>query len=106
MKNRFPIFYPFTAAYTVKGRLFLRDLLVDASKADMMAEIDSRAMVEEWAVAIGWTFHWKFPEYNLRFLEDPLGIFGEEENIKALGRAGLTEEMPEVAELMGNYSQV
>ncbi len=78
--------------------------LVDASEAAMIAEIESRAMVEEWVVAIGWTPHWKFPEYNLRFLEDPLGIFGEEENIKALGRAGLTEEMPEVAELLGNFS--
>ncbi|SDZ05079.1 glycine betaine ABC transporter substrate-binding protein [Tindallia californiensis] len=78
--------------------------LVDASEAAMIAEIESRGMVEEWVVAIGWTPHWKFPEYNLRFLEDPLGIFGEEENIKALGRAGLTEDMPEVAEVLSNFS--
>lgn len=78
--------------------------LVDSSEAAMIAEIESRAMTEEWVVAIGWTPHWKFPEYNLRFLEDPLGIFGEEESIKALGRAGITEDMPEVAEVLGNYS--
>ncbi len=78
--------------------------LVDSSEAAMIAEIESRGMTEEWIVAIGWTPHWKFPEYNLRFLEDPKGIFGEEENIKALGRAGITEDMPEVAEVLGNFS--
>ncbi|ACB84600.1 glycine betaine ABC transporter substrate-binding protein [Natranaerobius thermophilus] len=77
--------------------------LVESSEAGMITEIDSRVDDEEWVVGIGWTPHWKIPEYDMKFLEDPKGIFGEAENIKALSRAGFTDDMPEVSQTLQNF---
>ncbi len=77
--------------------------LVESSEAAMITEIESRVADEEWVVGIGWTPHWKFPEYDLKFLEDPKEIFGEEENIKALSRTGFADDVPEAAEVIENY---
>jgi glycine betaine/proline transport system substrate-binding protein len=58
----------------------------------------------EWLVVTGFRPHWKFNTWNLKFLQDPLGIFGEEQNIVVLARKGLAEDHPEVAEFFNNFS--
>jgi glycine betaine/proline transport system substrate-binding protein len=59
---------------------------------------------EEWVVVTGFRPHWKFNTWNLKFLQDPQGIFGEEQTIVVLARKGLAEDHPEVAEFFNNFS--
>jgi len=75
--------------------------LLDASDAAMTAQLQSSVENEEWIVVTGWVPHWKFDVYNLKFLDDPLGVYGEAENIHTVLRKGFLGEFDEeVAEFL------
>src|SRR5699024_7268104 len=44
---------------------------------------------EEPIIVTGWTPHWKFVKYDLKYLEDTKGSFGEDETINTIARLGL-----------------
>ncbi|WP_338471417.1 glycine betaine ABC transporter substrate-binding protein [Niallia sp. XMNu-256] len=58
---------------------------------------------EEDIVVTGWTPHWKFQQYELKYLEDPKGTFGEAESIHTMVRQGLEEDMPEAYQILDNF---
>jgi glycine betaine/proline transport system substrate-binding protein len=77
--------------------------LIESSTPAMRADLESATQAEEPIVVTLWTPH---PEYGLKDLhrlEDPQGLWGEGEEIRAMGRAGFSEEFPEVAEWIGNW---
>lgn len=77
--------------------------LIESSDAAMVAELDSHYQDEEWIAVTGWTPHWKFGEYDLKFLDDPENVYGEEETINALVREGLEEDAPDAHAFFDNY---
>lgn len=77
--------------------------LVSGSDAAMTAALQSAVADEEWIVVTGWIPHWKFAEYDLKFLEDPEGVFGEAERIHTIARPGFEEEAPEVYAFLDNF---
>lgn len=78
------------------------DLLTSSDSA-MTAELKTAYEAEEWVVVTGWTPHWKFAEFDLKFLDDPEGSFGSAETINAVTRAGFPDEYPEIASFLENY---
>ena len=52
----------------------------------------------------GWTPHWKFSAYDLKYLEDPKGTLGGAENIKTIARKGLEEDMPEAYKILDRFN--
>ncbi|PAV29296.1 glycine/betaine ABC transporter substrate-binding protein [Virgibacillus profundi] len=58
---------------------------------------------EEPIIVTGWTPHWKFAEYDLKYLEDPEGSFGEEEIISTMVREGLEEDMPKAYKILDQF---
>ncbi len=82
----------------------LDDIDLQTSSGPVMVQALSEAIDDgEWVVVTGWEPHFKFADYDLKFLEDPEGTFGESENIHTVARAGLSEDMPEVAEFLSNF---
>ncbi|MBS4534292.1 glycine betaine ABC transporter substrate-binding protein [Clostridium sp. D2Q-14] len=77
--------------------------LMESSGPVMTAELASSIDDEEPVVVTGWSPHWKFARYDLKFLEDPKGIYGEAENLHTIARKGIKEDMPEVAEFLENF---
>lgn len=55
-------------------------------------------------VVVGWTPHWKFAEYKLKFLEDPKESFGKPEEIHTLARMGLKEDKPNAYKMLDNFA--
>jgi glycine betaine/proline transport system substrate-binding protein len=55
--------------------------LLEGSTAGMLIELDEAIKKEEPIVVTGWNPHWMFAAYDLKYLEDPKGTFGEVENI-------------------------
>src|SRR5699024_12806334 len=58
---------------------------------------------EEPIIVTGWSPHWKFAEYDLKYLDDPEGVFGEAETINTTVREGLDEDSPEAYEVLENF---
>lgn len=62
--------------------------VIDSSDAAMVVQLGQAIQREDWIVVTGWVPHWKFDRYDLKFLEDPKGVYGEEETINTIVRKG------------------
>ncbi|KAB7669372.1 glycine betaine ABC transporter substrate-binding protein [Bacillus sp. B1-b2] len=77
--------------------------LVEGSSAAMTASLKKAYDKEEPIIVTGWTPHWMFAAYDLKYLEDPKGSFGEDENIHTITRNGLKDDMPEAYTVLDNF---
>jgi glycine betaine/proline transport system substrate-binding protein len=68
--------------------------LVEGSGAAMTASLQKAYNKEEPIIITGWTPHWMFSKFDLKYLEDPKGTYGEAENIHTIARNGLAEDLP------------
>jgi glycine betaine/proline transport system substrate-binding protein len=78
--------------------------LIEGSGATMTAELGNRIKNKEWVVVTGWTPHWKFARWDLKYLKDPKGIYGGTEHIATIVRKGLDKDMPEVYKFLDNFA--
>ncbi|GGA33480.1 MULTISPECIES: glycine betaine ABC transporter substrate-binding protein [Psychrobacillus] len=78
--------------------------LVSGSGAAMTAALKKAYDAEKPIIITGWTPHWKFAKYDLKYLEDPKGSYGGEEEIHTIGRTGLQEDLPEAHQILSNFS--
>lgn len=82
----------------------LSDWEVQPSSSGAMAtELGTAIDAGEEIVVTGWTPHWKFQSYDLKYLEDPEGTFGDAETINTLAREGLQEDAPRAYEILDNF---
>jgi glycine betaine/proline transport system substrate-binding protein len=57
--------------YHLKG-----DRLVPGSEEEMMKALADAIAHQEWIVVTGWSPHWMFGRWSLRFLDDPKHVYG------------------------------
>ncbi|RSL33620.1 glycine/betaine ABC transporter [Salibacterium salarium] len=77
---------------------------VETSSSGAMATALGDAIDNEEPIAVtGWSPHWKFEAYDLKYLEDPNGSFGEAEEIKTMVRQGLEEDMPNAYTVLDQF---
>ena len=77
--------------------------LQDSSGFAMIAALKDAIDNEEWIAVTGWTPHWKFAKWELKYLDDPKGIYGGEEHIATIVPKGLKEDKPVVYALLDNF---
>ncbi|APM38161.1 glycine betaine ABC transporter substrate-binding protein [Clostridium kluyveri] len=77
--------------------------LLEGSGATMTAMLKKAEDKKGPIVVTGWKPHWKFATWDLKFLDDPKGVFGETENIYTITRTGFEKDMPEVAQFLKNF---
>jgi len=76
-----------------------------SSTAAMAAELDKAMDNEEPIIITGWNPHWTFAKYpDMKYLEDPKGIYGGVEEIKTIARKGLEEEKPEAYKALDQFN--
>jgi len=75
----------------------------ESSTAGMLTMLDKAYKNEEPIIVTGWNPHWKFASYDLKYLEDPKGTYGEIENINTITRKGLKEDMPIAYEILDRF---
>ncbi|MBM7838918.1 glycine betaine/proline transport system substrate-binding protein [Alkalihalobacillus xiaoxiensis] len=80
------------------------DLAISSSMdAFMTQQLGDRYEAEEPIVVTAWQPHWKFNSYDLRFLEDPLGVFEANGEIRTIVREGLEEEDPDAFRILDQF---
>jgi len=77
--------------------------LVESSGAAMTAALGDAIKNKKWIAVTGWTPHWKFGRWELKYLDDPKNIYGGEEEIDIVARKGLKQDMPKVYAFLKNY---
>ena len=77
--------------------------LVSGSDAAMTAALRRAIDREEWIVVTGWTPHWKFAAFDLKYLDDPKKTLGEEEHIATIVHPDLQTKAPDVYEFLDNF---
>ncbi|PBB06194.1 MULTISPECIES: glycine betaine ABC transporter substrate-binding protein [Salimicrobium] len=65
-----------------------------ASTAAMLTSLGDAIKAEEPVVVVGWSPHYMFAKWDLKYLEDPEGAYGGSEQITTLARTGFEEEYP------------
>ncbi|EOT30033.1 ABC transporter permease/substrate binding protein [Enterococcus saccharolyticus] len=78
--------------------------LMTSSGGAMTTELANAIKNEQEIVITGWSPHWMFSRYDLKYLEDPKGTMGGEESIHTMVRHGLKDDMPEVYNVLDNFS--
>ena len=74
--------------------------LQTSSGAGMTAALERAVGRDDWIVVTGWSPHWKFGAYDLRYLEDPEGALGGPERVHVLARAGFDADYPEISAML------
>jgi glycine betaine/proline transport system substrate-binding protein len=77
--------------------------VVQGSEAAMMATLDKAYNKNEWVAITGWSPHWMFAKYDLKYLKDPKKSYGEEEEIHMLANKDFSGKQPEVAAMLKKF---
>ncbi len=77
--------------------------LTSGNGAAMTAALKRAYDKKEPIIVTGWNPHWKFTTFDLKFLEDPKLIYGDEEQIYTYARLGLKEDMPEAYTILERF---
>lgn len=77
--------------------------LVSGSGAAMTASLKKAYDKEKPIIITGWNPHWMFSKYDLKYLEDPKGVYGGAEEIHSIGRLGLKDDHPEAYKVLQQF---
>lgn len=77
--------------------------LMEGSGATMTAALADAIKNRKWVVVTGWSPHWMFGKWDLKYLKDPKRVLGGEELIEAIVRKGLSKDMPEVHAFFSHF---
>lgn len=78
--------------------------LIDGSGATMTAALKDAIDNHQWIVVTGWTPHWMWARWKLKYLKDPKGIYGTSENIDTLARKGLKATSPVAYTVLNGFN--
>ena len=78
--------------------------LIEGSSAAMVAELQKAYTNQEPIVVTGWSPHWMFAKFDLKYLDDPKGSFGGAESIHTLVRKGFEQDTPGAYKILDQFS--
>ena len=78
--------------------------LVEGSSAAMVAELQKAYNNQEPIIITGWSPHWMFSSFDLKYLDDPKGSFGGAESIHTIVRKGLEQDAPGAYKILDQFS--
>ena len=69
-----------------------------------MITVSTAIKRNEWVVWLGWSPHWMNLAFDIKYLDDPLNVWGSEpEIVKTVARAGLEQDNPNVYTLFSQF---
>lgn len=77
--------------------------LIEGSGATMTAELNNAIKEKRWIVVTGWTPHWMFSRWKLKYLNDPKEVYGKGGYISTIVRKNLSHDLPEVFRVLDHF---
>ncbi|MED4890175.1 glycine betaine ABC transporter substrate-binding protein [Lysinibacillus sp. FSL R7-0073] len=77
--------------------------VLTSSAGAMTAALSQAISNHEEIIITGWSPHWIFNAYDLKYLEDPKGLYGTEEYIGTFARKGLKEDASEAYDVLNRF---
>ncbi|MEX3969941.1 glycine betaine ABC transporter substrate-binding protein [Paraburkholderia caribensis] len=68
--------------------------LQSSSEAGMLASVSRAYQSKQWIVATVWSPHWLFQKWQMRYLKDPKGTLGGEEQVHAFASKQFATKFP------------
>lgn len=82
----------------------LKDWKIKSSSSGAMTVALGQAIKKKEDIVItGWSPHWMFQKYDLKYLEDPKKAFGDEEVIHSFASKELKKKSPEAYKIIDNF---
>ncbi|PAD66724.1 glycine/betaine ABC transporter substrate-binding protein [Bacillus sp. 7586-K] len=78
--------------------------LLEGSSAAMAAQLQKAITNQEPIIITGWSPHWMFSSFDLKYLDDPKGSFGGAEDIHTVVRKGLEQDAPGAYRILDQFS--
>jgi len=78
--------------------------LKTSSTPAMLQELKRSIDAHKPIVVTLWHPHWAYSAYDLKDLKDPKGALGAAETLSVIGKQGFSDEFPDVAKWIGNFS--
>lgn len=78
--------------------------LKSSSSGAMTVALGQAIKKNEDIVITGWSPHWMFQKYDLKYLEDPEKAFGDEEKIHSFASKDLEKKSPEAYKIIDNFA--
>jgi len=76
--------------------------LVEGSTAGMTAALKSAVDRQEWIAVTLWEPSWMAQKFDIKFLEDPKGVFPPPQTYYWIGQKGFSEENPQAREILAS----
>lgn len=77
--------------------------VLTSSTGAMTTALDQAIQNNKEIVITGWSPHWMFAKYDLKYLEDPRDVFGEGESIHTIVRKGFQEDHARAAQILSQF---
>ena len=77
--------------------------LVGGSGAIMTDVLRDKIQNKQWVVVTGWTPHWKFARWDLKYLKDPKNVYGGAEYIHTVVRTDLRKDKPDLYRFLDSF---
>ncbi|MBM7664678.1 glycine betaine/proline transport system substrate-binding protein [Solibacillus kalamii] len=77
--------------------------VLSSSSVAMTGALKQAIENKEEIIVTGWSPHWKFNLFDLKYLDDPKGMYGTEEYIGTFARNGFKEDNPEAYSVLDNF---
>lgn len=78
--------------------------LIESSSAAMATELQKAYEAKKPIIVTGWTPHWMFANMDLKYLEDPKGVYGGDESIHTVARKDLKSDMADAYTLLDQFT--
>ncbi|MFT9389470.1 MAG: glycine betaine ABC transporter substrate-binding protein, partial [Leuconostoc sp.] len=93
-----------SAQKTLKSYDNLKGWQLQGSSSGAMAiALDKAYKAKKDIVVTGWSPHWMFSKYHLKYLADPKQTMGKGENIQTFTRKGLKKDNPKLEKVLDNF---
>ncbi|WP_137885248.1 glycine betaine ABC transporter substrate-binding protein [Pseudomonas sp. 2FE] len=81
------------------------DYKLQASSGSAMTAELARSIKAQKPIAVtGWIPHWMFAKWQLRFLDDPKGVYGAAEHVDSIANPGLEAKAPTVVAFLKKFT--